>query len=191
MRVNSGCVCFWHLSVLWIHKTLALLTNIWECDNCRECESILESGWLRTGREAQRMFHKFCLFFFLRILQEGGWEAPNKILSSNNQAPCMCWNVLGTPSEGDGEGSDEGRTVFSRLPQWLNVPAWLTSDGASDRKHSCVHWARSSVYVRLEMFWGTGLAGCEVMGDLKLRGRWAEVWAHLCTVEVRRGANGV
>lgn len=31
--------------------------------------------------------------------------------------------------------------------------------------------ARSSVYVRLETFWGTGSAGCEVMGDLRLRGR--------------------
>lgn len=82
-------------------RPCALLTNIWERDNCRECENILESGRLRIGREAQRMFHKFCLFFLLRILQEGGWKAQNKILSSNHQAPCMCWNVLGNPSEGD------------------------------------------------------------------------------------------
>lgn len=102
MGVNSGCVCVSDTSVFSESiRPCALLTNIWECDNCRECENILQSRRLRIGREAQRMFHKFCLFFFLRILQEGGWEAQNKILSSSHQAPCMCWNVLGSTSEGD------------------------------------------------------------------------------------------
>lgn len=57
----------------------------------------------------------------------------------------------------------------SSVTQCANVIDFRWSIGPE--AFMCLHQARTSVYVRLETFWVTGSAGCEVMGDLKLRGR--------------------
>lgn len=43
-------------------RPLAFSTNIWECDNCGECENVLESGRLWIGRETRRMFGEYVTF---------------------------------------------------------------------------------------------------------------------------------
>lgn len=57
-----AAVCIWvcaHNTSVFSEsiRPLALLTNIWERDNCRECENILASGRLWIGTETQWMFH--------------------------------------------------------------------------------------------------------------------------------------